>query len=269
MRPRLAFTGTILNLTLALTAPAHATVDALIPAVVIAKNVQTEGYCYLKVPVAAEVGIPIGEMIAATLSPHWALRNRTTSGGFPELTLIKGRTYVNLNEVSVGTPLKHSYLSDEYKGSTFIYRGELDVSDVSAKNGLTLAGRRATITRTKLALLAIAKDMGLAAGPGKSWQLYLTIKGLPSQSGLGGTPVYATTSWPYTAGSTLFASYAAELIRNGDCGSFGKADEALGTQETPLVDEESAGCATAPGSSHGALALLALLGLALLFWRRR
>ncbi len=256
-----------------LAAPAHATVDAMIPAIVIAKNVQTEGYCYLKVPMAAEVGIPVGEMIAATLSPHWALRNRSTAGGFAELTTIRGKSYVNLNEIAVGTPLKHTYLLDEYKGTTFIYRAELDASDLAAKNGTTLAGRRATILKTKLALLAIAKDMALVAGAGNPWQLHLTIKGLPSQSGLTGTPLYATTSWPYTAGSSLLAKYAAELIRAGDCGSFGKTDEVLGTDEalgsaaSPL--EESAGCAAVPGRSGARVGVLVLLGLGLLLLRAR
>jgi len=264
----------VLAILVSLAAPAHATVDALIPAIVIVKNVQTEGYCYLKVPVAAEVGIPIGEMIAATLSPHWALRNRVTAGGFPELTTIRGTSYVNLNELAVGTPLKHTYLLDEYKGSTFIYRAELDVSELAAKNGATLDGRRATVLKTKLALLGIAKDMGLAAGAGNPWQLHLAVKGLPSQTGLSGTPVYATTAWPYTAGSPLLAKYTAELIRSGDCGSRGKADDALATPEAhgsmTSTLEEGGGCAAAPGASAIPIAgLLALYALALCFPRSR
>jgi MYXO-CTERM domain-containing protein len=252
---------------LGLASPAGATVDALIPATVIVRNVQTEGYCYLQIPVAAEVGIPIGEMIAASLSPHWALRNRTTAGGFAELTTIKGQSYVNLNEISLGARIKHSYILDEYKGTTFIYRGQLDVSELATKNGSTTAGRRATIRQAKLALLAIAKDMALAAGSG-SWQLHLGFKGLPSQSGLSGTPLYATTSWPYTTGSPLLAKYGAELIHQAGCGSLGgKADE-LGSVEAPL--EESAGCTTGGAAPTGVAALGGLLVLGLLLgWRRR
>jgi MYXO-CTERM domain-containing protein len=96
------------------------------------------------------------------------------------------------------------------------------------------------------------------------YRLFLSFEGLPSQSGLTGTRLNATTSWPYTAASSLLAAYEAELI--GDyCPSWsdGKADQAAGA---PI--DEPAGCAVSSAPAGGG-ALVLVLAAALLALRRR
>jgi hypothetical protein len=50
------------------------------------------------------------------------------------------------------------------------------------------------------------------------WRVKVKFVGLPSQSSLPGTKLYATTSSPYSAASALLAAYTKELVnREGSC----------------------------------------------------
>ena len=107
------------------------------------------------------------------------------------------------------------YISDGYNETTHVwsYSMELDVTALSAANGTSLARRSDTIHRAKLFLVAMAHNMALISG--NRFQLRVAFVGLPSQLGLAGTRLNATTTYAYSAASALLASYKAQLIDVG------------------------------------------------------
>jgi hypothetical protein len=249
-----------------LSSPAWATIDTVISTTIVYQHPQVEGHCYQQVPVAASIGIPAAVQIDAALSPHYAYTNNTGSN----TQLIGGLHYQNLNAIAVGPRIKHTYILDSYLASgTFEYRAELDVTDLATANGSSIDGRARTVLQAKLALLAAARVVASNSTTG-SYRLFLTFKGLPSQTGLPGTALPASTKWPYSSGSPVLAALQKELI-SAQCPAGGKADE-LGTSSTP-VEEGAGGCSVVSTRSRAcaAIALLAsaLLGAGLALRRRR
>jgi MYXO-CTERM domain-containing protein len=253
---------------------AHATVDGVFSTNIIYQDPQEEGYCYASVPVYGEVGIPSAIKAEASLSPSYALLSVSMPEGWADRQVIGGRSYIDVNAISRGAGIKHSYVFDNVasgpNGDVLEYEAELDVTDLAAENGTDLAGRGKTIAQAKLALLALAKNLK-ESSPSGLYRLKVSFKGLPSQSGLTGEPVYASSSWPYTGASPVLAAYEKELIMKwcvgGEASALydSKADTVAGAE-----DKSSGGCSTATGpAGSGALLVVALLLLGLVVWRVR
>lgn len=196
-----------LSAPLAATAPAQATVEGFILYNVPYKSVQTDDICWMRLPMLAEFGIPQAALTDASLAPTAILKN------FPT------RQHINVNLAAPAKALVHTYVSDAVTATgVWEYTMKLNVSSLSLANGTSLAGRSATIKTAKLALLAIARNMEDLSGG--LYRLRVTFVGLPSQTGVPGTRLYATTSQPYTASSSLLIAYENELIDvEGSCSS--------------------------------------------------
>ncbi len=188
-------------------APAHATVDVLLDINVPYQHLQSEDVCFARTPMWAQVGIPAGSAIEGSLKPWLVYRQSFTPAGSGA---------VNLNLLAEGPAIGFTWVSDAYVGTTYEVTLKLDVTALSTSNGTTVAGRTKTIRAAKLALLAVVRDIDdLTVG---GWRVRVTFVGLPSQTGLTGTKLYATTSSPYSAASALLTAYAKELInRSGSC----------------------------------------------------
>jgi len=251
---------------------AHATVDGVFSANIIYQDPEEEGYCYAKVPVYGEVGIPSAILAEASLSPSYALLSVSMPESWTERKVIDGRSYIDVNAISRGAGIKHNYIFDNItsgpNGDVLEYEAELDVTDLAAENGTDIDGRRKTITQAKLALLALAKNLK-ESSPSGLYRLDLSFKGLPDQSGLGSQPVYASSIWPYTGASPVVAAYENELITKWCPGGqasalYGKADTVAGREDT-----SAGGCSTSGSAGSGALLVVALLLLGLVVQRVR
>lgn len=187
-------------------APAFATVDVLLDVNVPYQQLQTDDVCFARTPMWAQVGIPVGSAIEGSLKP-WMVYRQTFSGT---------SGHVNLNLLAEGKPIGFTFVSDAYVGTTYEVSVVLDVTALSAANGTTVAGRTKTLRAAKLALLAVVRDLDdLTVG---LWRVKVKFVGLPSQTSLPGTKLYATTSSPYSAASALLAAYTKELVnREGSC----------------------------------------------------
>ena len=148
------------------------------------------------------------------------------------------------------------------------YEAELDLTDLAAENGASLEGRKETITRAKLAVLALAKNLKEGSASGL-YRLRLSFKGLPSQDDLEGEPVLASSNWPYTGASPVLAAYEKELITKWCAG--GKASALYDTKADSISNpaaSSTGGCSTGGGHfSNGAPVVMALLVLGLLMRR--
>ncbi len=185
--------------------PAHATVDALIDYTVAYQHTQTDDVCLATHRTLASLGVPAAAQAEASLAPALVYR----SGDVP--------AQVNINLLATQPAMVAGYVFDSITDSgVWEYSMTLDVRALAAANGSTVAGRKATVDAAKLLVVVMTENMQLFA-PG-SWRLSVQILGLPSQSGLSGTYLYPTTRWPYTASSSLVASYRSELINvEGTC----------------------------------------------------
>jgi uncharacterized protein (TIGR03382 family) len=260
---------------LAAASGAHATVDGIFSANIIYQDPEEEGYCYAKVPVYGEVGIPPAILAEASLSPSYALLSVSWPEGWTERKVIDGRSYIDVNAIARGAGIKHNYIFDYVttsgsNGDVLEYEAELDVTDLAAENGTDIDGRRKTITQAKLALLALAKNLK-ELSPSGLYRLDVSFKGLPDQSGLGGEPVYASSVWPYTGASPVLAAYENELITQwcpgGPASALydGKADTVAGVEDSSAAG----GCSASGSAGSGALMVVALLLLGLAVWRAR
>lgn len=182
--------------------PAHATVDAFVAYVVPVHHLHTDAICLAPQTMWADLGIPPASQMEALLAPAYVYR--------------QGGEHVDVNVLSQTGRMTARYVADSYDGDVMSYSMTLDVAALSARNGGTVAGRQATITAAKLYLIAMAASLE-AVVPG-SWKLSVRFVGLPSQTGLSGTRLPASTQWPYTASSSLLASFRAQLIDvDGSC----------------------------------------------------
>jgi hypothetical protein len=185
--------------------PAHATVDAFMELNVPYRELQTDDVCFMKSKMWAVIGIPQGSVMNGAFRPVYVFQDQNRTA-FP---------YVNVNVLATTPALVPSYVSDSWAGTVVEYRMKLDVTKYAVANGTTLAGRTKTITTAKLAVLAMARNL---ARMGSAYRLWITFVGLPSQTGIVGTKLYATTSSAYTASSTLLAAYERELVnRSRSC----------------------------------------------------
>lgn len=184
------------------TLPAQATVEGYITYNVPYRHLQTDDICWMRLPLWSSFGIPAANVTQASLAPTQILKD------FPT------RQYVNVNLAAPAKAMVHTYVSDATTASGVLeYTMKLDVSALSTANGTTASGRAATIRSAKLALLAIARNLDdLSDG---NYRLRVTFVGLPSQTGLVGTKLNATTAYPYTATSPLLIAYESELIDVG------------------------------------------------------
>lgn len=185
--------------------PAHATVEGYILYNVPYRSVQTDDICFMRLPLLASFGIPQAALAQASLTPTQVLQDFPTPH------------YFNNNLAAPTTPMVHTYVSDAITSTgVWEYSMKLDVRALAAANGTTATGRAATIRAAKLALLAIARNMDdLSDG---NYRLRVTFIGLPSQTGLPGSTLNASTRYPYTSTSPLLIAYERELIDvEGSC----------------------------------------------------
>lgn len=190
---------------LVLPASSRATVDAIIDYTIIYQQLQTDDLCAMRLPALAALGVPQASAMKAVFSPTRLFNDRATS-----------TTYSNINLVMTNPPMIPAYVSDGFSGATMEYAMTINVAMLSSANGDTLEGRRRTVTSAKLALLAMAYTLDdMSQG---NFRLTVRFLGLPSQAGLRGTRLYATTTYPYSSASPLLAAYGSELLNvNGTC----------------------------------------------------
>lgn len=190
---------------MAVAVPAQATVEGYILYNVPYQHLQTDDICFMRLPLYTSFGIPTASMAAASLTPTAILKD------FPT------KSYVNVNLAAPAKLMVHTYVSDAVTSSNvWEYTMKLDVTALAAANGTTATGRKATIKAAKLALLAISRNMDdISDG---NYRLKVTFTGLPSQVGLVGTKLNASTIYPYTSTSALLIAYDRELINTeGSC----------------------------------------------------
>jgi len=178
---------------------AHATVDVFLPYHYAYADLQSGDLCLARHQFWAQIGIPPASQAEASVAPVMVYRQGP--GAFP----------VDINVLS-NTGLVPRYVSDLFtEAGVLDYAMRLDMSDSVAELGAAGA-----VEVAKLYLLAMAANLDTIAPDG--WRLDLAFDGLPPQTGLPGTPLYADTIWPYTTGSGLLAAYRAELLdRHGTC----------------------------------------------------
>ena len=185
--------------------PAHATVDAFMELNVPYRELQTDDVCFMKAKMWAIIGIPQGSAMNGTFKSVLVFKEQ----------YIAPWPYVNVNVLATTPALVPTYVSDRFVGNVVEYRMKLDVTKYAAANGTTLAGRTNTITTAKLAVLAMGRNLARMAS---AYRLWIDFVGLPSQLGIVGTKLYATTTSAYTAGSSLLLAYERELLnRSGSC----------------------------------------------------
>ena len=191
--------------TMAVAVPARATVDGYILYNVPYKSLQTDDVCFMRLPLYTSFGIPTASMAQASLTPTAILKDFPTP------------SYVNVNLAAPTKLMVHTYVSDAVTtANVWEYTMKLNVSALSTANGSTTAGRTATIKAAKLALLAISRNMDDISGG--NYRLKVTFVGLPSQNGVVGTKLNASTVYPYTSTSPLLIAYDRELIDvEGSC----------------------------------------------------
>ena len=192
---RLSCTSLLVATTLAaLPATSHATVDGMIDYTVIYQQLQTNDRCVMRMPMLATLGVPPASAMKAIFSP----------------------TRVFNDMVATSTPMVATYVRDGYTGTTISYSMTVDVTALARANGTTTAGRQRTLTSAKLGLLAMAYTLDdMSQG---DFRLTVRFVGLPSQTGLSGTRLYATTTYPYSSSSPLIQAYGHELINvEGTC----------------------------------------------------
>lgn len=178
---------------------AQATVDVFLPYYVPYYEPQSGDVCLMRQTMLASLGIPQASTMRATAA--------------------KAQTYTeepsvhfsNINLAGTTPAMVPTYVSDGVAtDGTWEFAMKLNVTALATAMGTTVTGRRATVFAAKLYLLAMAQNMAKLSN-GK-YRLKVTFTGLPSQTGLPGTTLYATTSSPYSAVSPLLAAYRKELI---------------------------------------------------------
>lgn len=185
----------------------HATVDSFLAYDVPYQHLQTDDVCFMPQVMWAEIGIPQGSMMRGAFAPTQTFAEAPSP------------RYVNINLLATVPAMVPTYGSDSIdRYGRYLYTMTLDVTALSAANGATLAGRTQTIRQAKLALVTMAHNMEQLSGGATRYQLWVRFVGLPSQSGLLGKRLYASTTYPYNGYSLLLQGYQAELINvEGTC----------------------------------------------------
>ena len=180
--------------------PAHATVDAWFAVATPVQAMQTEGVCFRDHTMHAAFGIPMMSVAKALTMPALVYVDDAPA-------------YEDMNAITTGLdtfPIV-TYLNDSFQEATGVWSFDIKVNlgAVARANGTSVAGRTDTIRRGKLLLLALVQNFHRVAN-GK-YRLRVVFEGLPTQTGLPGTPLYATTQSPYSSTSRYLSAYRSEL----------------------------------------------------------
>lgn len=181
--------------------PARASIDAWLDLSVPMQHPQGDDSCLRRHTMVASYGVPMASVMEGLITPH--LGWDQASGEHVDLNVITNGAAANLVA---------RYVSDAYNETTRVwsYNMELDVTALSQANGTSLAGRTDTVRRAKLFLLAAAENMARISA--NKFQLRVTFVGLPSQTNVPGARLHSTTTYAYSASSTLLATYKSQLI---------------------------------------------------------
>ncbi len=185
---------------------AQATVESLTNYHVVVERLQSEDLCLLKVPAYAEYGIP--GVPEAELSAEPLMIPRRASAGPVTSQANAIATFGGAKVLFVDV----TYDDDNIPTYTFT----VDMLAAQTQNGNSLVGRTKTLKAAKLTLLALNENF-VSVFP-NSYRFFAEFVNLPNQDDLAGTPLNATTMWPYTNSSEFITAYKAELLNlNGSC----------------------------------------------------
>lgn len=194
-------TASLLAVALLVAVPAHASVDAWFDVAVPMQHPQGDDACLRKHTMIASFGVPMASVMENLITPQLAWMQASGE-------------HVDVNEITEGAaaPLVARYVSDSFNEANGVwsYSMELDVTALSAANGTSLTGRKDTIRRAKLFLVALSENLRTLSA--NRFLLRVKFVGLPSQTGIAGTKLNATTSSPYSGPSALLTQYKAQMI---------------------------------------------------------
>ena len=192
---------TVVLSSVSLAVPARATVEAWLDVTVPMRHPQGSDVCLRRHAMIGSFGVPMVSVMESLITPQ-LMWNQATG------------QHEDVNQITknAAAPIVARYVTDTFNEVTKVwsYTMELDVTRLAAARGSSLVGRADTVRRAKLFLVAAADTMGRLSA--NRFQLRVRFVGLPDQTGLTGTRLYATTTSPYSAVSTLLARYRAELI---------------------------------------------------------
>jgi hypothetical protein len=201
MRAICSFATAILLSSVVVAMPARATVEAWLDVTVPMRHPQGSDVCLRPHAMIGSFGVPMVSVMESLITPQ-LMWNQSTG------------EHEDVNQITknAAAPIVARYVIDGFNETTRVwsYSMDLDVRALAAARGSSLAGRADTIRRAKLFLVAAADTMGRLSN--NRFQLRVRFIGLPDQTGVAGTRLYATTTSAYSAASTLLQRYRAELI---------------------------------------------------------
>ncbi|QQZ27648.1 hypothetical protein HMY34_02160 [Thiothrix subterranea] len=192
------------------TASVQATVSEYTEFFIPYERTQSGYVCLDEQLMEAEFGIPLASLMEGIFSETKTLHQ--VLGGTS--------TYQNINLLVNGTTtIPYIYNFDRYTSSgVFEYSFTLDMAAFNTLNGATVAGRQKTKNTAKLALIAMLKTAEAIHGAG-NFRVWVKFNNLPSQTGLSGSLVHSGgvdwPTWPYTASSSIYSTYRAEMLAAG------------------------------------------------------
>lgn len=180
---------------------AYSTVDSYLNYTYIQESIQFQGYCYNQATMQAELGSPLPAMMAGMFNDVSIL---SYTIGFP-------LRYENNNVLATQPRINWTFNGEELgEDGVFTFRTVIDMTALANANGYHYQGRLDTITKAKLALLALAKNASAISQD--NFRLWVTFWGLPDQSDLPGLKLYWETRWPYNFHSQFIQSFQDDLI---------------------------------------------------------
>lgn len=201
MRALRSFATVLFLCSVVVAVPARATVEAWLDVTVPMRHPQGSDVCLRKHTMIGSFGVPMVSVMETLTTPQ-LMWNQSTG------------QHEDVNQITktAAAPIVARYVTDGFNETTRVwsYTMDLDVRALAAARGTSLVGRADTIRRAKLFLVAAADTMGRLSN--NRFQLRVRFVGLPDQTGLPGTRLYATTTSSYSASSSLLAAYRAELI---------------------------------------------------------
>jgi hypothetical protein len=201
MRAICSFATAILLSSVVVAMPARATVEAWLDVTVPMRHPQGSDVCLRPHAMIGSFGVPMVSVMESLITPQ-LMWNQSTG------------EHEDVNQITknAAAPIVARYVIDGFNETTRVwsYSMDLDVRALAAARGSSLAGRADTIRRAKLFLVAAADTLGRLSN--NRFQLRVRFIGLPDQTGVAGTRLYATTTSAYSAASTLLQRYRAELI---------------------------------------------------------
>ena len=171
------------------------------------KPIQSDKICLSKQIMAADFGIPLVSLLQGTFS-----ETRTLHQG-----LTPPHTYRNINLLATPGGLIVPKLNfDRFPSNSITeYSFTMDMSALSALNGISTQGRQKTVDTAKLAVIATVKTAELAHGKYR-FRVWIKFDNLPSLVGLTGHAVNMGgidwPAYPYVSNSQLYKRYLVEMI---------------------------------------------------------